>query len=34
LCDENSEKQLGIKIHKAHEGDVDGKNALNILIEF
>jgi hypothetical protein len=30
VCDENNEKQLGIKIKKAHEGDVDGKNALNI----
>jgi hypothetical protein len=30
MCDENNEKQLGIKIQKAHEGDVDGKNALII----
>jgi hypothetical protein len=30
VCDENKEKQLGIKIQKVHERDVDGKNALNI----
>jgi hypothetical protein len=30
VCDEDNGKQLGIKIPKAHERDVDGKNALNI----
>jgi len=30
MCDENNNKQLGIKIQKAHEGDVDGKNVFNI----
>jgi hypothetical protein len=30
MRDENNEKQLGIKIQKTHEGDVDGKNAFII----
>ncbi len=30
MCDENNEKQLGITIQNVHEGDVDGKNAINI----
>jgi len=30
VCDENNGKQLGIKTQKAHEGDVDGKNAFSI----
>jgi hypothetical protein len=30
VCDENNDKQLEIKIQKAHEQDVDGKNALII----
>jgi hypothetical protein len=30
VCDEDNGKQLGIKIQKACERDVDGKNALSI----
>ncbi len=30
MCDEKCENQLGIKIQRVHEGNVDGKNALNI----
>ncbi len=32
MCDDNYEKQIGIKIHKACEVDVDGKNALDMFV--
>jgi hypothetical protein len=32
MCDDSCEKQIGIKIHKACEVDVDGKNAFNMFV--
>ncbi len=32
VCDDNYEKQIGIKIAKGYEVDVNGKNALNMFI--
>ncbi len=32
MCDDSCEKQIGIKIHKVGEVDVDGKNALNMFV--
>jgi hypothetical protein len=32
VCDDNYEKQIGIKIHKVCEVHVDGKNALDMFV--
>jgi hypothetical protein len=32
VCDDNYEKQIGIKIAKGYEVDVNGKNALNMFV--
>ncbi len=32
MCDDSCEKQIGIKIHKACEINVDGKNAFNMFV--